>query len=67
MFQDTPIYSRLVAERGDVPAEVRGEADRIHHDLARAIPQAAAHAFGSHVPPAAAWAPGRGHSTGPAS
>ncbi|MBV1946703.1 hypothetical protein [Streptomyces sp. BV129] len=38
MFTDTPIFSRLVAERGDVPAEVRGEADRIHRDLARVMP-----------------------------
>lgn len=25
---ETPIYSRLVAERGDIPARVRDEADR---------------------------------------
>ncbi|MFF2008318.1 hypothetical protein ACFVWY_04455 [Streptomyces sp. NPDC058195] len=34
MFQKTPVYDRLVAERGDVPALVRGEADRLHHQLA---------------------------------
>ncbi|GAA2195926.1 hypothetical protein [Streptomyces tricolor] len=38
MFQETPIFSRLVAERGDIPAQVRGEADRIHRDLARVMP-----------------------------
>ena len=37
MFQDTPIYNRLVVERGDVPAEVRSEAERIHRELARVI------------------------------
>ncbi|WP_079057454.1 hypothetical protein [Streptomyces cellostaticus] len=40
MFQETPIFNRLVAERGDVPAQVRGEADRIRHDLARVLPSA---------------------------
>ncbi|WP_406482302.1 hypothetical protein [Streptomyces sp. NBC_01615] len=39
MFQETPIYARLVTERGDVPARVRGEAERIHRDLARVITQ----------------------------
>nr|WP_221358059.1 hypothetical protein [Streptomyces sp. REN17] len=33
MFQETPIYSRLVAERGDIPRQVRAEADRLHRDL----------------------------------
>lgn len=42
MFQETPIFSRLVAKRGDVPAQVRGEAERIHRDLARILPQAPA-------------------------
>ncbi|MFJ8692324.1 hypothetical protein [Streptomyces roseolilacinus] len=37
MFQETPIYSRLVAERGDVPQVVRGEAERIQRDLGRLI------------------------------
>lgn len=35
--QKTPIYSRLVAERGDIPAQVRNEAERIHRDMARVI------------------------------
>ncbi|MFF8913292.1 hypothetical protein ACF08M_08190 [Streptomyces sp. NPDC015032] len=38
MFQETPIYCRLLAERGDVPAQVRGEAERIQHSLAQVIP-----------------------------
>jgi hypothetical protein len=37
VFQETPIYTRLVTERGDVPAQVRSEAQRIHRDLARMI------------------------------
>jgi hypothetical protein len=37
VFQETPIYVRLVTERGDVPSEVRREAEQIHRDLARYI------------------------------
>ncbi|WP_176733051.1 hypothetical protein [Streptomyces agglomeratus] len=37
MFQETPIYSRLVAERGDIPAQVRHAAERIHRDMAQVI------------------------------
>ncbi|MER6145216.1 hypothetical protein ABT174_35220 [Streptomyces sparsogenes] len=37
MFQQTPVYDRLIAERGDVPVQVRGEADRIHRQLARVL------------------------------
>ncbi len=33
VFQETPIFSRLVDERGDIPAQVRGEAERIRRDL----------------------------------
>ncbi|MCX4681305.1 hypothetical protein OG413_45190 [Streptomyces sp. NBC_01433] len=29
MFPETPIYSRLIAERGDIPALARDEADRM--------------------------------------
>jgi hypothetical protein len=39
VFQQTPVYDRLVAERGDVPVQVRGEADRIHRDLAHVLRQ----------------------------
>ncbi|MEE1792261.1 hypothetical protein PUR28_16050 [Streptomyces sp. BE308] len=38
MFQETPIYTRLVTERGDVPTEVRTDAERIHRDLSRLFP-----------------------------
>lgn len=40
VFQQTPVYDRLVAERGDVPVQVRGEADRIHRELAQVLRQA---------------------------
>lgn len=33
VFAETPIYSRLIAERGDIPARVSDEADRLHHLL----------------------------------
>ncbi|MET9256317.1 hypothetical protein ACGFZL_16215 [Streptomyces sp. NPDC048182] len=33
MFQDSPIYDRLVAECGDVPALVRREAERVSREL----------------------------------
>ncbi|MBG7704732.1 hypothetical protein HCJ76_43335 [Streptomyces sp. MC1] len=39
MFSQTPVYDRLVAERGDIPVQVRGEADRIHRDLAQVLRQ----------------------------
>jgi hypothetical protein len=38
VFSQTPVYDRLVAERGDVPVQVRGEADRIHRQLAQVLP-----------------------------
>ncbi|MGP2436304.1 hypothetical protein [Streptomyces sp. JW3] len=33
MFQDSPIYDRLVAECGDVPTVVRREAERVSREL----------------------------------
>ncbi|MEV6172465.1 hypothetical protein AB0L99_30175 [Streptomyces sp. NPDC051954] len=33
MFQDSPIYDRLVAERGDVPSQARREAERVSREL----------------------------------
>ncbi|MDH6622441.1 hypothetical protein M2271_000228 [Streptomyces sp. LBL] len=33
MFQDSPIYDRLVAERGDVPTQTRREAERVTREL----------------------------------
>ncbi|MEU1306955.1 hypothetical protein [Streptomyces shenzhenensis] len=38
MFQDSPIYDRLVAERGDVPAGVRREADRLRREVEAVMP-----------------------------
>ncbi|GHA71388.1 hypothetical protein GCM10010372_82970 [Streptomyces tauricus] len=32
-FSDTPIYSQLVAERGDVPGRTRDEAEQLHRLL----------------------------------
>jgi hypothetical protein len=33
VFQDSPIYDRLVAECGDVPTQVRREAERVSREL----------------------------------
>ncbi|MFB7334574.1 hypothetical protein FNH09_13320 [Streptomyces adustus] len=33
MFHDSPIYDRLIAERGDVPGQVRREAERVSREL----------------------------------
>ncbi|GAA2286097.1 hypothetical protein GCM10010415_65600 [Streptomyces atrovirens] len=60
VFQQTPVYDRLVAERGDIPVQVRGEADRIHRDLAQVLhqapssrPSAPQNVFEPKAPPAA--------------
>ncbi|MFF8883278.1 hypothetical protein [Streptomyces flaveolus] len=60
MFHETPVYDRLVAERGDIPAQVRGEADRLNHDLAHVLrrvstspPSAPRNAFEPKLPPGA--------------
>jgi hypothetical protein len=60
VFQQTPVYDRLVAERGDVPVQVRGEADRIHRDLAQVLhrtstarPSAPQNVFDPKTPPSA--------------
>ncbi|MEV0982139.1 hypothetical protein [Streptomyces sp. NPDC049915] len=60
MFQDTPIYSCLIAEHGDVPAQVRGEADRIHRHLAQTMRLPAPQSAPSSGLPHAAPEPGRG-------
>ena len=54
MFQETPIYRRLVTERGDIPAQVRSEAERIHRHLAGVIAPPPPPAMGTppHRPPA---------------
>lgn len=58
VFQETPVYDRLVAERGDVPVQVRGEADRIRRELAHVLHRTAANppsaprsAFEPRTPP----------------
>ncbi|MCX4967467.1 MULTISPECIES: hypothetical protein [unclassified Streptomyces] len=38
MFPETPIYNRLIAEQGDIPAQVRGEAQRLGQELERVMP-----------------------------
>ncbi|MEU5597630.1 hypothetical protein [Streptomyces sp. NPDC020298] len=59
MFQDSPIYDRLVAERGDIPAGVRREAERLRRELEVVmLPlQSQGHLPGPGLPPAAAPAP----------
>jgi hypothetical protein len=37
VFQDSPIYDRLVAERGDVPTQARREAERVTRELEYAM------------------------------
>lgn len=37
VFQDSPIYDRLVAERGDVPTQARREAERVSRELEYAL------------------------------
>jgi hypothetical protein len=37
VFQDSPIYDRLIAENGDVPAQVRQEAERVSRELELAM------------------------------
>jgi hypothetical protein len=49
VFDDTPIYHRLVSERGDVPAQVRGEAERIRRELDRVM--SAPSSFTPGLPP----------------
>ena len=60
MFSQTPVYDRLVAERGDVPVQGLGEAERIHRQLAQVLPQtptsqpsAPQSVFEPRLPPAA--------------
>lgn len=37
MWQEAPIYDRLVTERGDVPAQVRREAEQTLRGLEQVI------------------------------
>ncbi|WP_093564058.1 hypothetical protein [Streptomyces sp. OspMP-M43] len=52
MFHETPIYHRLIAERGDIPAQVRGEAQRLQSTLERLIRPAPRTNSPSHRPAA---------------
>ncbi len=54
MFPDTPIFNLLVQEKGNVPDEVRGAAQRIERDLQLVIP--------SIRPPVNAGAAQHGHA-----
>jgi hypothetical protein len=55
VFQEVPIYRQLIAERGDVPTQVRSEAERIGRDLQRVMPplQVSAPPAPEHVWPSA--------------
>ncbi|WP_155056353.1 hypothetical protein [Streptomyces blattellae] len=53
MFQDSPIYDRLVAERGDVPLQARSEAERVSRELEFAMRPLQSHGHGhghGHTP-----------------
>ncbi|OIJ63669.1 hypothetical protein [Streptomyces mangrovisoli] len=63
MFQEAPIYRQLIAERGDVPAQVRGEAERIARDLQRVMPPMRVSA---PVAAERAWSGAHGASAAPA-
>ncbi|MFE9441956.1 hypothetical protein ACFYO2_23790 [Streptomyces sp. NPDC006602] len=63
MFQDSPIYDRLVAERGDVPAQVRREAERVSRELEyamRPLQSSLGPSLGSSLPTDRQAAPGAG-------
>lgn len=61
MFQDSPIYDRLIAERGDVPTQVRREAERVSRELEfamqplQSLGPGPGLAPGRPAPPAPAW------------
>ncbi|GCB43416.1 hypothetical protein [Streptomyces sp. NL15-2K] len=46
MFQDSPIYDRLVAEHGDVPTQTRREAERVSRELEYVMRPLQSHAPG---------------------
>ncbi|ANS70079.1 hypothetical protein [Streptomyces lincolnensis] len=58
MFQDSPIYDRLVAERGDIPLQTRREAERVTRELEFVMRPFSA--FGSGLPADRPAAPGAG-------
>jgi hypothetical protein len=49
VFQDSPIYDRLVAERGDIPLQTRREAERVTREL-EYVMRPFQSAFGSGLP-----------------
>ncbi|MDO0909459.1 hypothetical protein QQM39_00865 [Streptomyces sp. DT2A-34] len=60
MFQDSPIYDRLIAERGDIPLQVRREAERVSREVEFAMQpllRSGGHAPapGRPGPPAPTW------------
>ncbi|MFD3497822.1 hypothetical protein ACFWWT_20470 [Streptomyces sp. NPDC058676] len=59
MFQDSPIYDRLVAERGDVPLQTRREAERVTREL-EYVMRPLQSSFGSSLPNDRQAAPGAG-------
>ncbi|MER6631368.1 hypothetical protein ABT301_24620 [Streptomyces sp. NPDC000987] len=58
MFQESPIYDRLVAERGDVPAHTRREAERVSRELEYVMRPLQAH--GAFTPTERPASPGAG-------
>ncbi|MDF2272464.1 hypothetical protein P2Q00_44785 [Streptomyces coacervatus] len=58
MFQDSPIYDRLVAERGDVPTQARREAERVSRELEYAMRPL--QSFGGVASPERQASPGAG-------
>ncbi|ELS58821.1 hypothetical protein J7F01_32805 [Streptomyces sp. ISL-22] len=59
MFQDSPIYDRLIAERGDIPTQVRREAERVSREVEFAMQPLLsighAPAAARPAPPAPTW------------
>ncbi|MGC9540429.1 hypothetical protein [Streptomyces sp. UG1] len=59
MFQDSPIYDRLIAERGDIPTQVRREAERVSREMEFVMqpgpPLGGPPAPGRPASPAPAW------------
>jgi hypothetical protein len=56
VFQDSPIYDRLIAERGDIPTQVRREAERVSREIEFAMqPLLSRGNAAAPGPPAPAW------------
>ncbi|MBV2354682.1 hypothetical protein KUM39_09945 [Streptomyces sp. J2-1] len=65
MSWNTPIFDRLVAERGDVPAQVRDQAERIHRDMAQVMHHSALTTPARHPVPEGHLPLGPGDQHGP--